>query len=845
MLQTSFFALTGYRRLPEPMPEEAEAAKAVAEAIEPLSDKDCEPSGLPLPFQPLVRRERLWPRLRQSLQQRWTAGVDLPRLVAHLSRGELPRRLPARRHSGLTAQVFVLWDAADRLTPYAEDYRRLIAELHHLHGAAGLRLWQVHDGPDEVWGEWAPERVAWPERWPGSPWRKDNTERPGDAADLPDIPSGSRVLLLSDLGGLARHAAPARRWMRALQRWRADGVATTAWVPQGPGWVAPALAAHADEVHCLTPNPSRVRAAGRPGASSLETHIERHQQRQNDLCDELLVRASICIHLEPALLRSLRHTLPALAAEPGLEALAWSRQPVVRSSRVSRALSAEHAPEYRRRFGELGEQAQRVVLGRLLAAHRCHGRSTETTEVLIWQAHARKAAADAEAATVESARKWTLAWSERVKQDASRGAVSDAARGYATDLLARTGSDAAFMADQSRWISQVWALSDRITVPQGLSAEHVHAALRQTRNRNSIDIVNWTLEMQDRAVRLASTSPVKQDRSFSFLSDSCWIEGSCLGQRVVLREPVLSPVALVRSGDPGQRLVFSAQGQELTFTELVRPAWASDWGLDRYGLFATLEVAGVSQRMRWIPPGRFLMGSPGDEPGRYTLDGPQHEVTLTRGFWLADTCCTQALWLAVMGGENPSQFTGDPSLPVDSVSWDDALSFLTRLERKLPVVVETALPTEAQWEYACRAGTATRYCFGNDISPEQANFGSNVGRTIVVKSLPANPWGLYEMHGNVDEWCADARRIYGVEPVSDPNGGQEDGNRVLRGGAWFSEPRRARSGYRARSFHNSRVDTRGFRFALKCIEAGAEGGMDFAWAEVSKPTKSRRKAKRK
>ena len=190
-------------------------------------------------------------------------------------------------------------------------------------------------------------------------------------------------------------------------------------------------------------------------------------------------------------------------------------------------------------------------------------------------------------------------------------------------------------------------------------------------------------------------------------------------------------------------------------------AWASAYGEDSFGLWQAFEVAGVRQVMRWIPPGRFLMGSPADEPGRDDNE-PQHPVRLTQGFWMADTACTQALWGAVMDGANPSHFKDDPQNPVEWVSWTDAVDeFLPRLNAQLPGL-QASLPTEAQWEYACRAEAPanTPFWFGRQISSEQVNFdGKNPlpggkksayrQRTVTVTALPCNGWGLYQMHGNV------------------------------------------------------------------------------------------------
>ncbi|HRH75311.1 MAG TPA: formylglycine-generating enzyme family protein, partial [Zoogloea sp.] len=273
---------------------------------------------------------------------------------------------------------------------------------------------------------------------------------------------------------------------------------------------------------------------------------------------------------------------------------------------------------------------------------------------------------------------------------------------------------------------------------------------------------------------------------------------------------------------------------EYEFTELARPPWACDWGRDRYGYFARIDVAGVRQTLRWIPPGRFLMGSPEDERDRYDREGPQHQVTLTRGFWLSDTACTQALWLAVLGGENPSGFRGDPERPVEKVSWDDVTArFLPGLQRHLGVEVEAELPTEAEWEYACRAGTKTAYSFGEAFEPSRANV--NSAETVPVKARAPNPWGLYQMHGNVLEWCADDRRPYGAESVTDPAGDREGAGRALRGGAWNLEPWWARSAYRYGLHRDDRYVFIGFRFALRSIQSGAGGGRERAEPALGLP----------
>jgi formylglycine-generating enzyme required for sulfatase activity len=253
------------------------------------------------------------------------------------------------------------------------------------------------------------------------------------------------------------------------------------------------------------------------------------------------------------------------------------------------------------------------------------------------------------------------------------------------------------------------------------------------------------------------------------------------------------------------------------------------FGIDaRFGVFADVSLATqhgqATQRLRWIEPGTFLMGSPEDEPEREDREGPRHPVTISRGFWLADTACTQELWQAVMG-ENPSPFK-HPEQPVETVSWHDVQEFLRKLEALLPGC-RADLPTEAEWEYACRAGTTTPFSFGETITTEQVNY--DRGKTVPVKSLPPNPWGLYEMHGNVWEWCADGLRTYNGELQVDPRGPEDTGEearRADRGGSWINFAWNARSAYRFADRSDDASIDLGFRLCLRSIEPeqGGPGG---------------------
>ncbi|WP_372368129.1 formylglycine-generating enzyme family protein [Candidatus Uabimicrobium sp. HlEnr_7] len=262
-------------------------------------------------------------------------------------------------------------------------------------------------------------------------------------------------------------------------------------------------------------------------------------------------------------------------------------------------------------------------------------------------------------------------------------------------------------------------------------------------------------------------------------------------------------------------------GEDFTGTEFDNCSfrgWFRDWGRDEYGLWMAFTYKNVRQLMRWIRPGTFMMGSPETEEGR-NEDEMQHQVTISKGFWLAETTCTQELWEAVMEN-NPSEFKGDKN-PVENVSWDDCSAFIEKLNEEV-LELELHLPTEAQWEYACRAGTTTAFSFGESITTNQVNYDGET--TVEVKSFGCNNWGLYEMHGNVWEWCSDWHEDeYDISITADPTGAISGSFRVLRGGSWWYDSSGfVRSASRGRSGPDDRDDVIGFRFCLRSQNKAAE-----------------------
>jgi formylglycine-generating enzyme required for sulfatase activity len=240
----------------------------------------------------------------------------------------------------------------------------------------------------------------------------------------------------------------------------------------------------------------------------------------------------------------------------------------------------------------------------------------------------------------------------------------------------------------------------------------------------------------------------------------------------------------------------------------------------------------VDLEMLWVEPGTFTMGSPITEAGRDS-DETEHNVTLTKGFYLGKYEVTQAQYEAVMTGNTetnstgnvisatPSYFANNPNRPVERVSWDDIQVFLDRLNDQqsgnIPTGWEYFLPTEAQWEYACRAGTTTAYSWGNDINSKRANYSaSGLSQTSNVGNYAANAWGFFDMHGNVWEWTSDwytsdYQNLTSINPSGPLNGEKKSG----RGGTWLHTKEYLRSAHRYGLDTALKVHDAGFRVGLQ------------------------------
>jgi hypothetical protein len=749
----------------------------------------------PPPQSPLLPWSRLWPFLKTALgAQQTTRTLDLPRILARLARAQTLRYLPRQQRHGWAAESQLIVDYAEPLLPFWTDFNQLCRRLRRLRGARGLRF------------------IAFPDGDPGGRcWRHDGREWRESGSSGPVFSASATVLVLSDLGCNDPSDVRRRQWRHLGARLRRVGCRPVALMPSPPRWwdgeltrlfypvcwdrAAPRLPRRLDPRRSAPA--SSERAESDPGA------------------DRLLALLAPAIRIEPALLRAVRYRLPAREADVGGEAAAWNH-PKVHATPLAFYYDPEAVAGYRRAFQDQDAGLRREVADLIVAHHRHLSPAIGHEE--------RWLLANLEGACDVPAQRF-MARIVRMLRDRN-DAMAESVQAWVGRLTPRQHEamwqDAALAAAWAL-VNQTALREGRVTPPPGLDLGRVSWVFGPDRA-----LKHYTLRQRGPALYLEAAAPAAPasdlDTPGSPVADLGAIAPHVQVQRLeadgtVCQEPI-QPFGQAISLPASGRLRIKTDYQELILDSIERPKWAETIGRDEYGLYADFRIGNVVQRLRWIVPGEFLMGSPESEAERLDSE-TQHRVILTQGYWLADTACTQALWQAVLG-DNPSGFKGEDR-PVENVSWDDAQRFIARLNELAPGG-GFRLPTEAEWEYACRAGMTTAFWFGDQITPEQVNYDGNYPyaggpkgqyreQTVAVKALPCNGWGLYQMHGNVWEWCQDWFGDYPAETVVDPAGPAGGVRRVLRGGSWISSGGIVRSAHRHAYDPGNRLVNGGFRLA--------------------------------
>ncbi len=789
---------------PEPAPDRPEVIPIGLDGVGDLP-------GRPARTPPIVSDARLWAALRRRLgSTARSRQVDVRALAEAWSRGRIRREIPYRTLPAWSARVLVLVDGSAHLGPVRGDQQSLVGDLKRRLGRAAVGTVRFVEGASRAW--------------------RDERGRRGE----PPFEAGVPALVVSDLG-FSAGADRRSFWTDLALRAERGGVPLSALVPSPPdrwtGFGARAWNALSWERPERFPPPVR----------------ERGDEDRRERAERLLGLLAFASRIEPGLLRAARLLLPSGQADLGTEIDAWSL-PGVAGGFASAAVvsSAELRERLEDRFRAEDPRRQRRAIAALRSWRIGQPREIWLGEVLALDAAADLPPGAMTAAEVEAAEQLWERIGETLGSATAFSLVTEGLGRYVGEAVEERVLKQAW--ESARWaplLARAWRLAWKGPGPPPLPAGIGSGVLDLPRGeprRGAVWQVGGDLVWNPSPAPLPAGSPLAAMESSDGL-----VTLAEEGSRWSTPRPLAEGLALPRRS--GQLLVLTDRTRA-TLGRIERPGWARAIGRDRYGLWATLAVGAARQRMRWVPPGRFRMGSPNDEPGRFDpWEQLPHLVQIKSGFWLGETPCTQDFWLAVMGGKNPSQFQ-TPDRPVEQVRWEDCQEFLGKLGQDGEDGEIWRLPSEKEWEYACRAGTETAtYAGPIEIRGERnapvlspiAWYGGNSGvddldngwdstdwpekevehtraATHPVGRKRANSLGLYDMLGNVWEWCHDA-----VNLDMTPN--SEGSYRVFRGGSWNSFALIVRSAYRDRNDPSNRWNYLGFRFARgqeSALKQGAE-----------------------
>lgn len=789
---------------------------------------------------PLLPAATLARRLQNGLSAQVPGRkFDQGQTLKLLAGGKMPRRWPRQSWPQAPANICVLVDRNQHLSPYFHDQQQTVFALARWLGLGRVATYTLQGDPLHISAAVINGKVQ------------------RGQIKLPRLAADDAALLLTDLQVLrGQSEVSAARWRRACQILGANGAPLFLCPPgqrvlpgMGNAWQLVPISAAACESRSVVAKIEAQAPAAATDVTVADDVVALVGGVEDESLATLLSLLSCAWQIEPELLRAMRKLLPALAAKPGLEGQLWACREYFDISHALCVWRPGAALVWRRKFAQLHPALQQDVLRVMRKLHADCPPDLTVQEILAWASHVAVSTREPFAEQIKAAQTWLQRLS--LHPPTGSAGVSAEMACYAIQTHLAQGSDAAMVLEHEDCLLRLWAIADQYAeknalsglMPGALPAEKLLAARASLQGQGLKRKYQLLQEQNQFCLRLALDGKEQSHARAPVLAaievgDMLLLSQAETLHRIVTGEAqqIVLPVRV------GQVWQLHAPGLNLEFGPVTPPFAATETGRDRYGLYADFEIMGIIQRMRYIPPGEFLMGSPETEVERYDDEGPQHLVRITQGFWLADTACTQALWLALMG-DNPSYFNeknmGGPQHPVEQVSWLDVQEFLSKLSTHLPGAV-ASLPTEAEWEYACRAGTISPFSVGAQINPGVVNYDGNYpyadgkkgefrGRSVPVRSFSPNAWGLYQMHGNLWEWCADNKRKYGQETVTDPGlaqalvpsaKAQVELVRMLRGGSWGVNARRARSASRLGLAAKELYSVVGFRLSMRCSIGG-------------------------
>jgi Sulfatase-modifying factor enzyme 1 len=813
--------------------------------------------GLPQPpLIPLASYERRVATVQRALKLPAGAEVNMPELVRRVALARFPWPLPMRQVQQQAERLVVLIDWSAPLRCFAQDFENIALALASSHGRHHTDIWYLPNGP-------LGERVPY---WADQVSRKPNPQ--------------TVVVALSDFG--AGRAASAARWLTALRRLRRQAGRVMAIAPcalQDVPVEARRTVAVLSLMNSLAPNStprseqlSLLLAALSP-AITVEPHLLRAMRLALLPHSSPLFEREVWQHADLAGDLPFRQWLPD-RQRARLEELGQQTPEVL--SAVDQVLGQQHA---HRQAAQRDEES--MLLGSLMFGA---DQATHRAEHVEWQQRfeTAQAACARVAKHLLSLEGGHESGYTPPGADAGYSAGSSAhGRLLRMPIALRkaepAGAGHLFAASRASLLA---SQHTDVDLPEGVDASVWNALLPGQTSTASTTV---EVRQQGQSVWLGAALPSSSLPKTGAVLWGTAVVGSQLEIEINGRRKLVSfsaeklPMQLVAwRGQASPSIKCRWRGGGFEVLGSTRPSWVRGWrqdddglhvsfvtpwgsteempwpaaqglrtsieapdtklphafGGDQYGLFFLLDIKGAQQTFRYIEPGSFQMGSPnGDEDER-----PVHQVTITQGYWLADTPCTQALWMAVMGGKNPSHFSDQADSlqrPVEKVSWDTVQTFLDRLQSLLPNACKAALPTEAEWEYAARAGSQTAYTWGDDVDASKANIGGSFKETTPVKTYDASPWGLFDVHGNVWEWCADAKRPYRDQAEINPTGGSDGFSRVVRGGSSFEGAGYARAATRHNGPTHGGWSHCGFRLGLRLSNSRDTTAVPVYWGKVA------------
>ena len=775
----------------------------------PIPDEDFTWGETPdIPGQPLIPWSKLWPFLKRALSRKSPSQTpDCPKLIREISLGRPLRKIPRRTRERWSSRAIVLVDDRLAMAPFYHDYDYLVSRLRKLRGCTGLNILPTREkGTDEV------------------------------AAALPSHYSDTTVLALSDLGQLPRSSSQQKFWMQIGHRISRAGATPFALCPC-PSWRWNSRLARIWNLHSWDRG-NRLALSGKGERPRMvPTQLAREMRQQN--LERLKTLLAPAVRIEYGLLRDIRLLDSQLDAGTEYD---FIESDEVASSPLGSSLRPEVSREHRARIDALSPDIRYKLVSTMFRHHLYNDHVFGHLERIAlhqslslhsWQALNQMFQTDT-GKTLFDLLKTSRVWYRNfIETLIGKNSESRFRPTHFTGPLARfalsdvertplSGDSAKNDLISTLWAAAHSALDD---LPDELPAFVDPALIEWIDPPGRTKLKSATILLTPNGLRLSEGLLSARDLPGSdpgifpvsglhYCRDSIWMGA----ERVLVGSQQKGGLPLLP--EETSRVRIQTARETLRLARKPRPEWAEEWGHDPFGIFAVFRIPGSPEkiRFRWIPPGRFLMGSSKDEKGRRDAEGPQHEAVVSSGFWMADTPATQGQWIAgSRNGKNPSHFQEENSTnrPVESVSWDDVQGWLGHVKDAIPGLF-LRLPSEKEWEYACRAGTQGAFNDGSDITNEIGKdpalerlgwYDGNSGdQTRCVAQLPPNAWGLHDMHGNVWEWCEDVWRSSYSDYAK-----TETARRVVRGGCWASFPGWCRSAYRFRRHAGDRDWIQGFR----------------------------------